>query len=59
MQNDHPVPWLMFMTLGVGIVIAVTLLIWHLRKPSNRDTMDDQPDKNIAKEIDSGRRGGA
>lgn len=59
MQTHHAVPWLMFMTLGVAVVIAVALLVWHLRKPSNRNAMDDQPDKNIAREIDSGRRGGA
>jgi hypothetical protein len=59
MPIHHAVPWLMFMTLGVVAVIAVVLLVWHLRKPSNRHPMDDQPDKNIAQEIDSGRRGGA
>lgn len=57
MQTHHTVPWLMFMTLGVVFVVVVALLIWHLRKPSNRHPMEDQPEKNIAQEIDSGRRG--
>ena len=57
MQTHHAVPWLMFMTLGAVVIIAVGLLVWHLRKPSNRHTMRDQPDKNVAREIDAGRRG--
>lgn len=57
METHHAIPSLMFMTLGIVVVIAATVLIWFLRRPSNRHPMEDQPDRNVAQEIDQGKRG--
>lgn len=58
MSAHQTVPSLMLMTLGIVLVIAIVLLIWFLRRPSNRHPMHGSPDRNVAKEIDEGTRGG-
>lgn len=35
--GDSPISWLMFFTLGGGVVIIALGFIWHLRSQRNRD----------------------
>jgi hypothetical protein len=35
---------LMFVTLGIGALVAIVALLWFLRKPANRHPLsDDEP----------------
>ena len=53
MGNSVAVPSLMFFTLAVVVILAIGLLVWHLRKPSNRHPMRGQRERNIG-EIERG-----
>ena len=57
MLMNEMVPSLMFATLGLGLLVLVVILVMFLRRRSNRHPMDDQPDRNVSKEIDRGDRG--
>ncbi len=41
----HPVYSLAFVTIGIVVVAILGALIWHLRKPSNRNSMDHVPER--------------
>ena len=47
MNAGHPVSLLMFGTFAVVVVIAVFLLVRHLRKPGNRHPMEGVRERNI------------
>lgn len=42
-----PIPWLMFMTLGVVIIVAIVLFARFMRKPQNHHPMRGQRERNI------------
>lgn len=46
MGISTPVPWLMFMTLGAVLVIAVVLFLCFMRKPQNRHPMRGDRERN-------------
>ena len=46
----------MFMTLGIGVLLALVLLLWFLRKRSNRHPMEGQRERNINEIREEGPR---
>lgn len=38
----------MFMTIGIVVVVLAVLLLWFLRKRSNRHPMEHQRERNAA-----------
>ncbi len=41
----HPVYSLAFVTFGIFILVILGALLWFLRKPSNRHSMDHTPER--------------
>lgn len=41
----HPISLLMMMTFGIVLLVAIGGLLYFLRKPSNRHSMDNQPER--------------
>ena len=54
MQTDGPVSLLMFGTIGIALILAIFLLMRHLRKPQNRHPMEGERERNIDEIHDEG-----
>ena len=48
MTRTDLIPALAFGTIGIVLLIAVFLLVRFMRKPANRNSMDGEPERNIA-----------
>ncbi len=45
MASAHPISSLVFVTFGIVILVILAALLWFLRKPSNRHSMDRAPER--------------
>ena len=44
------------MILGIGLLAAVIALAWFLRKRSNRHPLEGSQERNVAADLDAGRK---
>ncbi len=53
MNTTDTVSSLNFVTLGIGVVIALAVLLFFLRKRSNRHPLEGKREENIAQRLDA------